>query len=47
MIKIIFTDSGLMMILKDVNGKNAKVVISAADKRARKIRKILEKVWKR
>jgi len=46
MIKIIFTDSGLMMILKDVNGKNAKVVIPSDDKKARKIKKILERIWR-
>lgn len=46
MIKLIFTDSGSVMILKDVNSKVAKVSVPADAKEVKAIKKLLEKIWR-
>lgn len=46
MIKLIFTDNNGVMILKEVNNKMAKVSVPPDARIVKRIKRILEKIWK-
>lgn len=46
MIKLIFTDNSNVMILKEVKGKMAKVFVPHDARIVKKIKRLLEKIWR-